>query len=520
MAQKSEGPDQLRSWAIAIAACVLNTLLSGISRANGLFYVALLGAYGVSRQEANLPFTLRNCVRNLAGPVVGAIGQKYGAQKVTFVGAIFATLGVVLCSLAPDVTWISIFWGGIHGFGVALGNTLFQVTLSQYFVKYRATATGLALSGACFGSIFLPPALEYMINNLGLSGTFLLTGGLLMHALPASIMMTEPSWVKAEMKARRAKSINSRSKSIVVIPSVTQNLKLKCDSIVNGNHLKPNPSCEIYTVSINEKQYNNDNCQTTTETEGIDNAAYTESAENLDGAKKIIQAQDNILEETRLPTVSMGEVSIAIAAPSQSTNRLTIYQEIIKVYTNPMFHIISLSLAAFAMSFDPAITVIVDYIKDKGLEEDGAKYLISIMSIGDLFGRLCFGWVTDNNYLSVPKFMLLLHVVQGISFILFPFFNSYNVLMAIVIVYGVAAGITLVMYPILIAKYLPSVASLAIGCIAFFTGIVSFAVPPVIGYFRDGIGSYDGMFLITGGLSAAVGFTWLIEPILVKYSKP
>ncbi|GBM26104.1 hypothetical protein AVEN_87260-1 [Araneus ventricosus] len=63
--RKQEGPDSARSWAIAAAACVINTLLSGISRATGLFYVALIETYGVSRLQANLPFTMRNAVRNL-----------------------------------------------------------------------------------------------------------------------------------------------------------------------------------------------------------------------------------------------------------------------------------------------------------------------------------------------------------------------------------------------------------------------------------------------------------------------
>lgn len=67
MARKEAGPDQARSWAIAMAGFVINSLLSGISRTTGLFYVALIKTYGVSRMEANMPFTLRNVIRNLGG---------------------------------------------------------------------------------------------------------------------------------------------------------------------------------------------------------------------------------------------------------------------------------------------------------------------------------------------------------------------------------------------------------------------------------------------------------------------
>lgn len=63
----ADHPDSARSWAIAAAAFVINIMLSGISRTTGLIYVALIDTYGITRMEANLPFTLRNIVRNLLG---------------------------------------------------------------------------------------------------------------------------------------------------------------------------------------------------------------------------------------------------------------------------------------------------------------------------------------------------------------------------------------------------------------------------------------------------------------------
>lgn len=69
MAPKVEGPDQARSWVIAFAACFIYILVSGIQRTTGLFYVAIINTYGVSRLQANLPFTMRNIVKNLAGKI-------------------------------------------------------------------------------------------------------------------------------------------------------------------------------------------------------------------------------------------------------------------------------------------------------------------------------------------------------------------------------------------------------------------------------------------------------------------
>lgn len=161
----------------------------------------------------------------------------------------------------------------------------------------------------------------------------------------------------------------------------------------------------------------------------------------------------------------------------------SIYEGAIQMFRDPMFHMISFSLAAFVVLFDFSLTVIVDYVKDKGLQEQSGKYFISMASVGDFIGRLGFGWVTDRNFMSTARFMMLLHVVQGLSFMLMPYFYTLDSIMILVVISNIAGGANVVMYPILVTKYLPSVQSLSIGCISFFGGIVQFGVPFMIGNF-------------------------------------
>lgn len=527
--REKEGPDQARSWAIAMAGCVINSLLSGISRTTGLFYVSLIETYGVSRMEANMPFTLRNVVRNLGGPLAGAIGQRYGARDITCIGGIFAFLGITLCTFAPNVLWICILWGGMHGFGVALGNTLFPVIINQYFLKYRATASGIALSGACVGSFVLPVLLEYMLNNIGLSGTFLITGGLIMNVLPAAILMKEPPWTKRKPIVRKKPKSHEEniSNNILTVPPAPQkpcNIEQSSEDISIINIKNISPSIILFD---DQNKTEEEGFQPTTRSgrvfsrNGVDNFAFMGSKLNISEKNtEVVEVDDYFEQEMRLRTISIGETSMTFPEPlNYEVQETSLTKGILKMLRNPMFHVISISLGGFAMIFDPTIVVIVDYIKDKGLPENDAKYFISMMSLGDLLGRLCFGWVTDRKYMSLPKFMLLMQVTQGICFLLLPLFHTFDILLTIIVIYGVSSGATLVMYPILVSKYLASLQSLATGFISIFTGVLSFAVPPLIGYFRDRVGSYEGMFLITGGLSVAVGCLWLFEPLLTRVQK-
>ncbi|XP_035221582.1 monocarboxylate transporter 5-like [Stegodyphus dumicola] len=521
MIKREEGPDQARSWAIAFAACIINSVLSGISRTTGLFYVALIEKYGASRLEANLPFTLRNLLRNLGAMLHILIGMLRLSAEYRMDRSRRAILNVMhdLSGLGLKRGQTCFLLGGrIRDLGclhIALersyshdkypksGATHMDNAVSEwhwlprYFnsrkshiLEETVQCFGIALSGACIGAFLFPILIEYLLINVGLSGTFLLSGGIIMHALPASLMIKEPPWIKRNIKQQEEPAIPN---------------KTSCTKESSGTY-KAKISEDQFFQTCNMDKFNKESTS--------DNPSYDGS--KIDLNERTVTEKVDTTNSLQIRTLSISDVSVSIAVPPDNQQEASIYKGVIKMISNPMFHMISLSLAAFEMFFDPSITVIVDYLNDKGLEEDVAKYFISMLSLSDLIGRLCFGWVTDRNYLSLPKFMMLIQVLPGICFLLIPIFYSFDALMTLILIYGMAAGANLVMFPILVGKYLTSVQSLAIGCISFLSGMLIFGTPPLIGYFRDNLGSYDGLFYVTGGISVVVGLMWLLEPLFLK----
>ncbi|XP_054715305.1 monocarboxylate transporter 9-like [Uloborus diversus] len=224
-----EVPDKGYAWVIVFCAAVINTIVSGLSRMVGLLYVAILEEYAVPRREASLPFTVRNAIRHLTGPLVGVLGQKYGIRSVTFVGGLIAAAGSIFSAFAPSVTWIVILWGGIHGIGFSMSNTLFQVVVNQYFEHHRATASGIVLSGACLGSLFYPFMIGAMLDAYGLFGCFLLLGGLFLNILPPSLGLKPPIWVRdPEGYARKRANGSAAVRMRIVKHASAQLIPLQC----------------------------------------------------------------------------------------------------------------------------------------------------------------------------------------------------------------------------------------------------------------------------------------------------
>ncbi|XP_055945615.1 monocarboxylate transporter 9-like [Argiope bruennichi] len=549
-----EEPDKGYAWVIAFAACIINMILSGMSRMIGILYVAIIDEYGVTRKEASVPFTVRNAIRYLSGPLVGVLGQRYGIRPITFLGGFIACLGSVLCCFAPTVAWISVFWGAIHGLGFSLGNTLFQVVVNQYFEKYRATASGIVLSGACVGSFGFPLMIECILDNYGLFGCFLILGGVFLNVMPPSLILKSPPWIEypeayarqrallkgnevdvpkdikdaeAACKRRRrySRSLSNCSIQEFDVLSIANGSqkrfypdirsltlrKLKLDAVAEAKE-KTNVVCTSY--SSRNISFHNKRQTLPSITENLKNGTNGKSKSSV----YHIYGNEHSEATEELPAANGEKTSSKKSEANESLWQ--IMKNIALLYKNPVYLLISMNVATYFWLFIPILTVVVDFSRDKGLALENEKFLIHAITLGDLVGRLCFGWVTDKNVLSFPVFMMLTFVFQGFFVALLPFAMSFVAYMIVLVLYGITAGIIFVYFPVLVYKYVDeNNQAIGVGCVGLISGVVTFGIPPLIGYFRDRIGSYDGLFYIIGLLSIITGCLWLLEPVFLRKTK-
>ncbi|GFY62301.1 monocarboxylate transporter 9 [Trichonephila inaurata madagascariensis] len=547
----SEGPDRGHAWVIACAAMVITMILSGISKMVGILYVAVIETYGVTRKEATLPFTFRKSLRCLAGPIVGIVGQRYGIRTVTLGGAVIASLGAFLSFFAPNVTWLAVCWGGVHGLGEAFANTLFQVVVNQYFEKYRSTASGIALSGACLGSVMFSFLIEALREAYGLQGTFLVLSGVILHVLPAAILLRSPSWIRngtpkpnTEMTELKGSFKNQPRMYVITDDYIKSNAEKRMSTVsLNPRLLEKNEIMNISNVPTKSHSTTNlveslekklDGCQ------GYDNLAFAmERQKNPEKAplEKRLSIQNifatskeslyekapsvyNLKQEPSLKNVSIEQDSPKKENSENEKSMLQSLRTIAKLYTNPIFLLICVCMATYVFIFIPIMTSMVDYSKDKGLPETVGKYLIHAMAVGDIIGRLCFGWVTDKDLISIPRYMTLTLILQGVFIILLPFAFNLASFLALLAFYSMTAGSMLVRLPVLVLKHVKKEEqSVAMGCYGFASGLVPLGVPSLIGHFRDNFGSYDGMYYLLGSLSIVSGAFWLLEPVLARLNQ-
>ena len=175
--------------------CLTNSILAdGITYSFGVFLVELIDKFGADRGAASLiPSILVGVTLGSgmwawimlpskekentphSGPIASYFTNRYGCRAVTIAGAILASAGLALSCAANSIVvlyftigiltgrdgynladiWFKKMWTKGLGFGLIYLPAI--VSVSIYFEKKRAFATGIAVCGSGVGTFIMAP---------------------------------------------------------------------------------------------------------------------------------------------------------------------------------------------------------------------------------------------------------------------------------------------------------------------------------------------------------------------------
>ncbi|MEM2416244.1 MAG: MFS transporter, partial [Nitrososphaerota archaeon] len=137
-------------WLFIISGFIINLCLGAIY-AYSIIAVHLMklfkNVYGlnVTATEIQLPFIVFLLVFSLTMPMMGKYIEKYGPRKITWLGAIFVSLGWFLASFANSSLNLVFLYGLIGGLGVGIVYNCPIVTSGKWFPDKRGLAVGLTI---------------------------------------------------------------------------------------------------------------------------------------------------------------------------------------------------------------------------------------------------------------------------------------------------------------------------------------------------------------------------------------
>jgi MFS family permease len=206
--RKSERRPLRRSLVLLTACCgVFVSFASIVIYTFGVFLKPLAAAFGWSRTEVSLAFTLTALTVAACSPFIGRLLDRYPARRIVI--PCTAIYGVTFASLAFLTSHLSHLLAVFFVLGV-VGNATTQLgyarIVSAWFDRERGRALAAVMAGSGLGSMVFPPIAQALISACGWRAAYAVLGGvILLLGIPlAALFLYEPAASPSQPAAQPA----------------------------------------------------------------------------------------------------------------------------------------------------------------------------------------------------------------------------------------------------------------------------------------------------------------------------
>ncbi|XP_077533094.1 monocarboxylate transporter 9-like [Haemaphysalis longicornis] len=478
------GLDSRWSWITAGFLSWVLFICTASVRVAGVLFYGIIDTYGVSRQLASWPVTLNGCLLNLAGPVMGLLCRRFSCRIVLLTCSFITGLAICVCYFAEGVLFLNVFFGLVHGItlsGVFVG---VNVLVSQHFEKRRITACSMIFTFCGLNTFFAPPLVEYFRTTYGLRGSFLLLGAIILNTFPGTIALHSPPWISRSAepspppKARRVELLHKMAAA-------------KHTSLLSQGKEKINDNPGIRPIA----------------------APRRPSAAQI--------ARSAVMDDWMGSVSSFGALDFGVAPQTDeeqggATRPLSL-KDTARQFLTAAFLVDALSFTIVIFSMGTFVLLCVDLARDRGILPSDAVYLLHAFTAGDITLRAMCGFVIDSKLLSLEAVMFLGYLVQAFAFEFLVWAGTFPMLVICSVLMGVSSGSRVPLQaPTLIHDFGVESLPVMMGGMVFCIGAGSLARPPLVGYYRDQHGSYDGLFHIMAVINVLLLGVWALKLALSR----
>ena len=197
-------PPRLSMFQVLLCGAAIVTLSMGIRHGFGLWLQPITMERGWTRETFAFALAVQNLAWGLAGPVAGALADRFGAWKVIVVGSVFYAAGLVLMALATS----GLAFTGSAGvlLGIAQSGTtyavIYGVIARNVAPEKRSWAMGVAAAAGSFGQFLMVPVENWLIGGFGWQSALFILGCAALAIAPLALGLKEPK-VEAAAGAHR-----------------------------------------------------------------------------------------------------------------------------------------------------------------------------------------------------------------------------------------------------------------------------------------------------------------------------
>lgn len=166
-----------RYWPLVLSAMIGMSFYSLFAYSNQMFVQPLEKEFGWPRRDIAFGYSIYATVAFLFGPLVGAMIDRFGARRIALPGLALSSLAFAALGLTTGKVWTWFaLWLALAIVGLAVKSTVWTVAISNAFVKNRAMALSVMLSGSALAQMGAPILGRWLIPDYGWRFTYLAFG--------------------------------------------------------------------------------------------------------------------------------------------------------------------------------------------------------------------------------------------------------------------------------------------------------------------------------------------------------
>lgn len=160
-------------WIVVASTFAVLCVGFGVAYAFNAFFLPLQQAYGATRAETSLVFSIAGFLYFALGAVAGPLADRWGPRPVVAFGVLVTAAGLAAASQAQTLWQIYAGYGIGVGIGVGFVYVPAIAAVQKWFVRKRGLASGLAVSGIGAGTLLLPPLAGLVVAEMGWRAAYL-----------------------------------------------------------------------------------------------------------------------------------------------------------------------------------------------------------------------------------------------------------------------------------------------------------------------------------------------------------
>jgi MFS family permease len=154
----------------ALFVIIMLNLLIGVQYCWSVISPRWADLFGLTPTLATIPYMVLTVSNSIAAIPLARWGEKYGPNKVIFLGGLGVGAGILICSVSESLMGMILGYGLVASFGLAAISFNSTATAIKWFpANKKGLITGV--SSMCIGlsSLYMAPLIEGLLNILGLN---------------------------------------------------------------------------------------------------------------------------------------------------------------------------------------------------------------------------------------------------------------------------------------------------------------------------------------------------------------